>query len=702
MKIVGKILYISYPKDGLFFNDIEWTNFCLQTDDNEKIYCRGKSFPLKKGFRVELEGDFSKSENGTKVFNFKVPKMNYDTKDSNKVLLVYCCGKLKATQLINHFGSPQNALEMVKKKPKRLGEINGFGPKVIQKIVDKFKALTEVQELYDDICKYGIEMEDANKIIKKIGKKEALEIINSNPYKLFNVCNFSFVKCDEIAIQRLNISHDNPSRISCGIFEILRQNFLNGNTYIFFEEFKDKTLSLLQKGEEKLEAGVFMEVYRELLSKEKLYEIDNKVFTRKSFLEKEDIRNFVFDSLKATFNSKVTISDIKEYEKNKGFTLGEEQIKAVMNSASNKLSVITGGPGTGKTTVLDCLLTIIRKRVPANRIALCSPTAKAARRMTESTGMPASTVHKLLEVNPEDGNLETFVFNEENKLPYEVVVIDESSMLDQFIAASIVRALKSNAQVIFVGDKNQLPPVGAGYFFRDLMNISQVPCVHLIKTYRQAGDSTIISLAQQIQNGFKIVKSKNDFGFRKTKNKDDVVDIFVRGANKVGIENIIVLSPQNKGELGTKSINNAILDIVVPKGEEIHKNGWTFREGARVMNTKNVNSLGLCNGQMGTITSIDFEDRILFVNFDGKEYEYDSDMLEHLVLGYCVTIHKSQGSEWRYVIEICSREHKFMNTKPLVYTGVTRAKEKLIIAGDLDIFLGSSNKMPREVLSQIV
>ena len=700
-KIVGKVLYILKPISGLFFEDIEWTIFKILKDDGNTHLCLGNSFSISKGFRVELEGEYCNGKDSNeKIFKFCNIKKCFDTPNSYKTFLMSICGNQSSKLLIDYFGSAKEVLRIIKNEPNRLNDVKGIGKKRIDKILVNYSNSFKIENIFSQLKEYGFDLQECSIIAKKIGSKNINKIFE-NPYFLMFNANFSFIKCDEIALRKANISYDSPKRLQAVILEIMRLNNKNANTFIYKKDLLEKSIALSRTKNQIVERSKILSVYSNMIKNSTLYEVDERVYTKKSYFEEKDIRDFLLASLKLPLNRKVTIDDIRAYEKSKGFSLGEEQINAVLTSASNKLSVITGGPGTGKTTVLDCLLTIIRKSVPSNKIALCSPTAKAARRMTESTGMPATTVHKLLEVNPEDSTLETFNYNQNNKLPYEVIVVDESSMLDQFIACSLIRALKSVSQVIFVGDKNQLPPVKAGYFFRDLMEL-KIPCTHLIKTYRQAGDSTIIKLAQEIQKGeISPLKAKNDFGFKSVSNCDEVVDIFLRGVKQVGVEQVVVLSPQNKGELGTKEISNAILNKLIPSSDkEIHKNGWIFREGARIMNTKNMNQLGLCNGQMGYIKKIDFEEKKLIVEFDGKEYEYDNDMANYLVLGYCVTIHKSQGSEWKYVIEVVSQKHP-MNTKPLVYTGITRAKSKLAVVGDLETFMKCPLKMPKEVLSRI-
>ena len=715
----GTISFIMLPKGGIFFDDVEFSIFELALDDGSSITCKGEVLTyIKKGMRVVVSGKYETNvvrnnfKGKTNPFSVRVleVKRDLDSRSGIKDFISLIAGEANARNIIYTFATPEKALNVIKTDPIKLEKVPGIGQKTREKIVEKYNKVTAIEKTYNELRGYGFELQDCIKIQKikdKNGNPLNLSKIKENPYFLI-VYGFQFAKCDEIALQN-GIKPNDQRRIRSGILEAFRENSIESNTFIYHNALIEKSIKILETPSyfptrETLDDAISkMEAANNIYSD--TWEGKKVWYSKKSWFERQDIKEFVQKSINSPFFSLIKDEEpIKEYERTKGFKLGKEQVEAVFNSASHRLSIITGGPGTGKTTILDCFLSIMRKFISPKDIALCAPTGKAAARMTESTGMPASTIHTLLKVDPTCGNLEKFQYNADNKLPYKLIVIDESSMIDQFIAASLLRAMKPSTQVVFVGDIEQLAPVGAGYFLRDLI-IAKAPIVRLLTTYRQAGDSSVIKLSSQIRDGkLSKVCSADDFGFLTLKNQRQIIDAFLRGVKDVGVEQIVILTPQNKGDYGTKALNNAIINELIPAGpnvKEVSRFGYIYREGARIMQVRNNNELGLVNGQMGYVKKIDLEERIVIVEFDGNEYDYDYEKLEDVTLGYCVTIHKSQGSEWKYVIQICSSEHK-MNTKPLVYTGITRAKKKLMIIGDFDTFLNCPNRLPRKVNSTII
>lgn len=709
----GEVTAIIYPKDGMFFDKYSWTKFIIYVPDkNQNVTCIGYSLVLYKKKPVVVTGDFGKDKTGADVFNASDIYRDDAVGVSDAEMVKFICGNGLGLRVIEGCGNAKAALYAIENHPEWLYKIKGIKDTKIKAILANYAKNAAVEKAYNELKNYGFSIKDTVRVVKAMGS-DSLELIKENPYCLFFKAGFGFKSCDEIAI-RQGFPLSCRARTICGLLGALRENTICGNTFMHREDLIKKSIVILQQDDYTPSVTDVVECLDESVKKGRLVEKGNDVYTKRSYQEECDIRSFVLNAIGKPASLLADDSAIAEYESKKGITFGPEQIQAIKNSLSNKISVITGGPGTGKTTILDCILKIASKSMDMSSIALCAPTGKAARRMSEATGLPASTIHAFLKVDPEKPNLDTFQYNSDHQLPYRLIVIDESSMIDQFILASLFRAMKAETQVIFVGDIQQLSPVGAGYSLRDLI-AANVPTVRLLATYRQSGDSTIIKLSKQIRDGqlSNVSNVKKDFGFTPLSDSDGndlspedgvkkIVDIYLRGYAAVGVANIIILTPQNKEAYGTKSLNLAILNRLIPDAShEVTRNGWKFRPGCRVIQVRNNNKLGIVNGQIGTMDSVDFETKTAVIDFDGIKYDYTSEMFDDLALGYAITVHKSQGSEWAYVIEIVSKT-SHMNTRPLVYTGITRAKKKLIIIGDLGTLIECPHRVPPAILSRIV
>ena len=404
---------------------------------------------------------------------------------------------------------------------------------------------------------------------------------------------------------------------------------------------------------------------------------------------------------------------ILEYEDEKGFSMADRQREAVVNAVRNRLSIISGPPGSGKTTIIDCICTILKKFVPDVRICLAAPTGKAANRMNESTGLPASTIHRMLEYNPQTDD---FTRNANNPIEADVLIVDEFSMNDTLLTYSLLQAVPEHCMVILVGDKEQLPSVGAGKVLEDLLSLEMVPKVILDKIYRQGSRSTILQRALDISREVEPdLRNAHDFAFYEEDKgmehtRGDVVSLYDNEVKEWGIENVLLLTPMNKGELGVDSLNIILQDEVNPLHPEtaflkFGKN--TFRLHDRVIQTVNEPQEEVFNGMVGTITQIEVGDRQLgthdsiTVDFGEVQSIYTRDRFENIKLAYALTIHKSQGSEAKSVIMLCDSSQKYMLRKKLIYTGMTRAKSRLQMIGQRDMVLQSLQRyeVPRNSMS---
>lgn len=703
MKLKGKIFKIHYPK--IVFEDINFTIFTLKTTDLSYVKCKGDMPAFNVGDNIILEGEMISEQKYGETFVFTNVERDLEDEASMLAFLEFLCGKKTALKLTNEFGSAESVLKKIESNPEEIVQIKGFGEKKVAKIVNKYNKHTQLSKVFSFLKDYGFSLEECRTTLKEMGKN-CVERIKDNPYILTSKLNFSFDKCDKIA-RKLGFDLESKKRYSAGIVNSVRKELGDGHCFSSIETIINSSRKILSVNGtflpdiEKIKA-----VLKELIMSDVLVLDKEDLYFKKVFDEKENLCAFVERAKsEPLYHYGFNIDDyIAEYEKEKGqelgciYRLGNQQKEAVRNSLTHKISIITGGPGTGKTTVLDGILYIYRNAMglKLNEIALCSPTGKAAKRMTESTGLPASTIHRLLKVDPEsmNHNEPKYLFNKENKLNLKLLVVDETSMLDYNLASCLVDAIKNQTRVIFIGDIDQLPPVSYGYTLRDFID-SGIPTVKLYEVKRQKGDSSIIPLSQMIRDDNLKLFSKPDFGFAKLTGTDQIVKIFFRGLEalkeaKVNnpLDQIVVLTPQNKGDYGTKNLNILIQEKLFPNPDlVIRHNGYPFVVGSKVLQVQNNNDIDIVNGEIGYVREIDVENKTITIEFEDSNIQiYDSEMMDDLKLGYVMTVHKSQGSEWKFVIELCDSSSK-MNTRNLVYTGVTRTREKLVVLGDVETFL---------------
>ena len=731
---VGKIIY----PESFGFDDLKKVGFFLKKNEKESIFCEGESFELFQTENVTLKGETVSDEKyNTKKFVFTSIKIDFSKERSIGKFLKFICGKDRYEKIYQDVLKKsgrrfENKFEEQKFIEKRiysifesedaeqvLLQVKGITRNKIKDLCQKYKTSQALKRTYDGLSEYGVTLKDALKLTKQLGNN-AIEIVLKNPFQLMRKCNMSFNKCDIIFSKQKGSNPNDLKRLMAAITYSLNHELQSGHTYSYkdyiLEEAKKMLSALTFNGKKYvLDFYNLNQAFNILLSSNKIIDDNNKIYLGYIFEMEKFLREYVSKNITKNENVKSYQEQIEAYEKNEGIKFGKEQKEAIENSMNQKVSVITGGPGTGKTSSLACIIKLIMDEgIKKEEIALCAPTGKAAQRMKESIGkqigleMDAKTIHSLLEVDPESmqnasDDDEVFIFNKNHRLPYSVVVVDETSMLDLKIAYSLVSALRDDAKIIFVGDIEQLPPVGYGYFLRDLIE-SHVPTVKLLEIHRQKGDSTIISLSQAIRDGVldcHNVEYKFDYGFynfKKEKTYEEkmfwIVNSFLRSVKDTGLDETMILTPlkgDSKTEkFGAEQICLAIQKVLLPDKEDeisITKNGWVFKIGSKVIVTKNNNQKNIVNGEIGYITDINLSEKTITIEFEGsKIVELNNDEIEDLRLGYAITVHKSQGSEWKNVIYCCFSETK-MNKKPLVYTAITRAKSKLIIAGDVDTFL---------------
>ncbi len=626
-------------------------------------------------------------------------------------------GPATAKKIIDKFG--EETLTVFKFEPLRLSEIKGISKDKAYEIGEEFNEKWEVWQIVSFLEQFGIGANNSKKVYDALGTN-AVEKIQENPYCLVDIVyGINFNNVDRIAMQ-IGIPMDSDYRIKSGIKYALLVASYNGNTCVQKENLVQYVQSILEVDKERVEENIInLNVASEIhiveendiqwIFLEALYKAEKNIAERLVILR--DCNN--------TKKMNNFEKEIKKHEKNIDIELSEKQFDAIMQINENNVCIITGGPGTGKTTIIKCVIDIYKEH--KRKVVLCAPTGRAAKRMSETTGEDAKTIHRLLEIGKFEEDKLGSVDTDVSPVDADVLVIDEMSMVDIFLMNYLVKAIYLGTKIIFVGDPNQLPSVGPGSILKDLIDSGEFATVHLDKIFRQAAKSKIIVNAHNVNNGINFIgkkdyeeDSENDFFYINEANQDkmlyQVLSLSKERLKNYGdydfFTNIQVLTPTKKGKLGTKELNRALQQHLNPKIDELEEKVYgdtIFREGDRVMQIKNNydifwekgsrNNLrtyeagtGVFNGEIGRIIKIDTKERQMEIEFDdGKVSWYSFSDLEQLELAYAITIHKAQGSEFDVVILVVPPSSNMLLTRNLLYTGLTRAKKLLIVIGNKNL-----------------
>ena len=626
-------------------------------------------------------------------------------------------GPATARKIIEKFG--EETLTIFKFEPMRLSEIKGISKDKAYEIGEEFNEKWEVWQIVSFLEEFGIGANNSKKVYDALGVN-AVEKIQENPYILVDIVyGVNFNNIDKIAMQ-IGIPMDSDFRIKSGIKYALLVASYNGHTCVLKQNLIDYTKAILDVDEERIEDNlinlnvssqihIMVENHEEYVFLEQLYKAETKIAERLLTLRDCDNVKFI----------KNFEAEIKKHEEKIDIELSEKQFEAVKQINENNVCIITGGPGTGKTTIIKCVLELYKSH--KKKVVLCAPTGRAAKRMSETTGEDAKTIHRLLEIGKfeEDklGSIDTDV----SPIDADVLVVDEMSMVDVFLMNYLVKALFLGTKIIFVGDPNQLPSVGPGSILKDLIDSGEFATVHLDKIFRQAAKSKIIVNAHNVNNGVNFIGKKdyaddaeNDFFYINESNQDkmlyQVLSLSKERLKNYGdyefFKNIQVLTPTKKGKMGTKELNKSLQEVLNPKTDDILEKTYgevIFREGDRVMQIKNnydiywekgsrndlrtyESGTGVFNGEIGRIVKISNEERQIQVLFDdGKVTWYAYSELDQLEHAYAITIHKAQGSEFDVVILAVPQSSNMLLTRNLLYTGITRAKKLLIVIGNKNL-----------------
>lgn len=606
-----------------------------------------------------------------------------------------------AAKIVENFGD--STFDILENNPELLVKIKGISKEKALLMSEEFKKQFAIREVMIYLEKFGMTGNECVNVFKIFGAR-AIEIITENPYVLCReAIGMSFEKADAIAAKMSPESSYGSYRIKAGIVHIVRHNLKNGHTCIPRDKIIEPAMALLDTSSDDIN-----DTLDELLSDKQLIseEIDGRDYLFLPYIyscEKAAAQRLSIMLKFPPPKGKTSIkSRIASLETKFNITYEEKQKQAITTALEKGMLILTGGPGTGKTTTLNGIIELFER--DGLKVALTAPTGRAAKRMSEITGKEAKTIHRLLEVEWKDGDTPKFQRNITNPLPHDAIVVDELSMVDIHLFSSLLDAMKLGCRLIMVGDSDQLPAVGAGNVLHDLIDSNLIPVVALTEIFRQAMESLIVTNAHKIVNGEnpELDVTDNDFFFMNRSNvilaATTILDLYSTRLPKAygydPLSDIQILCPSRKGEVGSVNLNTALQKRINPPDEfknEFVSNGRTFREGDKVMQIKNnydipwvrgkEHGTGIFNGDMGILVQVKPGAKLMKIRFDDREAIYTFDHANQLELAYAVTVHKSQGSEYEAVIIPACHVIPQLSYRNLLYTAVTRAKSKIIIVG---------------------
>jgi len=689
---------LSGTVERFLFQDSE-KSFCvflLKVERDTSIVVRAHAVSFHPGQDVEAEGAWVTHPKFGKQFEAQSCKATLPTTTLGlrRYLssgMIKGIGKSYADKLVNAFGV--TVLEVIDKQPERLATVPGIGPKRIELIATAWKEQKDIAKVMVFLQEKGASPAYASKIYKKYGTS-AVAVVTENPYRLAEeVWGIGFRMADTLA-QNLGFEKKSAKRIKAGIVFAITNATSNGHLYVKLEDLKKQVFELLELAQEEEVQATLKRSFYELHDAQKIKLITYQdahyvTLAQHYYVEKncaEKLKEIIRFSTPRSFDLDAIYTSLRTCKEGE-IELNEAQQKGIIDCLQSKVSVITGGPGTGKTTLIKKLLSIL----DAHRInyKLAAPTGRAAKRVMESTGRFAVTIHRLLEFSPQTMS---FTYHEQNSLKVDYLIIDEASMIDSFLSYALIKAVPFTAHLIFIGDIDQLPPVGAGNFLRDLIASGTVPVAKLSYIFRQAQNSLIAYNAHRINTGeMPVSKAECTFHDYFFMAEDDPANLpmhlkkIVHGyLPRFGIkpEDAIVLAPMNRGVAGTQKLNQDLQQLL-NGGEKPHVQRMfsTFKIGDPVIQLRNNYDKNVFNGDIGTIKIINEDDKALTITFPEKEVEYDFSELDELMLAYAISIHKSQGSEFPAIIVPLFMQHFTLLQRNLVYTALTRAKRVCFMIG---------------------
>ncbi len=701
-----------YVDHIIFRNEENGYTVLVLVSDGEEVTCVGIFTDISEGENIECVGEFIKHS----TYGEQFKTTSYEHKDPEDIVsierylgsgAVKGLGKALASRIVKKF--KEDTFRIIEEEPERLAEIKGISQQKAMDIANQINERKDLRRAMIYLQKYGISTLMAVKIYKTY-KQDVFKILKENPYKLSeDIGGIGFKTADLIA-SKIGIKPDSDFRVQSGVLYTLQQASLEGHTYLPFNELIEQSINVLNVSQEQIETNIMnLAIERKIVITDK--NDDKQVFYAPYYYMEANSARMLKGINDYYEVSEIELEkDLEEIQKKTKMTLDEAQKDAVRAAARNGLLVITGGPGTGKTTTINSIIQYFEMN--GLDIFLAAPTGRAAKRMSETTGFEAKTIHRMLELNGGVEGATTFEKNSDNPLEADVIIIDEMSMVDINLMNALLKAIiPGQMRLILVGDVSQLPSVGPGSVLKDIIDSNCFKTVALTKIFRQASTSDIIVNAHKINAGEMVLldnKSK-DFFFLKRYEAEKIINVTLQliiqklpkyvDATSYDIQ---VLTPMRKGLLGVERLNGILQAYINPQSDkksEKEHNGRIFREGDKVMQMKNNYQMeweikskyglaidkgtGIFNGDVGKIERInEYTDTMTIIFDDNKTVEYPYKMLDELDLAYAITIHKSQGSEYpAIVIPLLTGPSMLMN-RNLLYTAVTRAKKCVTIVGN--------------------
>lgn len=694
----------------VFKNEDNGYTIAHLVNENDEIVVVGCMPTLAIGESIEVEGKWVNHKiYGTQ---FEVNSFMPVTPSSLEGIYVYLSsgmihgiGEKMAKRIIDKFGV--DTLELIQNSPEKLQEVEGIGSKKVKQIVKSYEEDRELRNIIIQLSPFGITPNYCLKIYKKY-KSSAIEVINKNPYQLAeDIRGIGFKVADSIA-SKIGIDKNSKDRICQGILYTLNKSLSNGHTYLPEHVLIQDSEKLLELNGEIIKECVMMLVYNQKIHIEKVNN-ENLIYLMPYYLAENGVcsqivklSQYEFEDLKIDIDNEINV-----LEEDKKIKLAEKQILAVKESVNSGVLIITGGPGTGKTTTINAIIDIFENN--GKSVTLAAPTGRAAKRMSETSNKEAKTIHRLLEMGFSTDDDLTFFKDEEDPINSDVIIVDEVSMVDIILMYNLLRAIKLGTRVILVGDSDQLPSVGAGNVLKDMINSNIINVVKLNEIFRQAQESMIIVNAHKINNGEPLylnTKGKDFFFIRKSTNEEILNEIIGLVNERLPkfykvdkLKDIQVLSSMRKGELGVTNLNIELQKYLNKKEKFKVEESFSkrlFRVGDKVMQVKNnytkkwetedqkESGEGIYNGDIGYVYHIDKDKKTIYILFDQtKIVSYLYDELDEIDHSFCTTIHKSQGSEFPVVVLPIAWAPPMLLSRNLLYTAVTRAKKLVVLVGDV-------------------
>ena len=694
----------------VFKNEDNGYTIAHLVNENDEIVVVGCMPTLAIGESIEVEGKWVNHKiYGTQ---FEVNSFMPVTPSSLEGIYVYLSsgmihgiGEKIAKRIIDKFGV--DTLEVIQNSPEKLQEVEGIGSKKVKQIVKSYEEDRELRNIIIQLSPFGITPNYCLKIYKKY-KSSAIEVINKNPYQLAeDIRGIGFKVADSIA-SKIGIDKNSKDRICQGILYTLNKSLSNGHTYLPEHVLIQDSEKLLELNGEIIKECVMMLVYNQKIHIEKVNN-ENLIYLMPYYLAENGVcsqivklSQYEFEDLKIDIDNEINV-----LEEDKKIKLAEKQILAVKESVNSGVLIITGGPGTGKTTTINAIIDIFENN--GKSVTLAAPTGRAAKRMSETSNKEAKTIHRLLEMGFSTDDDLTFFKDEEDPINSDVIIVDEVSMVDIILMYNLLRAIKLGTRVILVGDSDQLPSVGAGNVLKDMINSNIINVVKLNEIFRQAQESMIIVNAHKINNGEPLylnTKGKDFFFIRKSTNEEILNEIIGLVNERLPkfykvdkLKDIQVLSSMRKGELGVTNLNIELQKYLNKKEKFKVEESFSkrlFRVGDKVMQVKNnytkkwetedqkESGEGIYNGDIGYVYHIDKDKKTIYILFDQtKIVSYLYDELDEIDHSFCTTIHKSQGSEFPVVVLPIAWAPPMLLSRNLLYTAVTRAKKLVVLVGDV-------------------